>query len=73
MNQELIRALIDRLFELFKQQPCIETFQMIEKAREILILAETRAARFTTQKCYSKVGKNIEELPVRSNGHIFDF
>ncbi len=69
--QEVIRALIDRMLELWQQKPCDESTEIIQKLRECLILFETRAARGSLQKCFEKIGKHIENLPVHRNGHIF--
>lgn len=69
--QEVLRALIDRVLELNSQKPCHENIDIINGLRHILILFETRAARGTMEKCYSRIGVNVEELPVNKNGHIF--
>lgn len=70
--QEVLRALIDRVLELNRQVPCHENIEIINKLRECIVLFETRAVSRMLTKSYSKTGKCIEELPVESNGHIFD-
>ena len=72
LTQEVIRAVLDRMLELFAQKPCSETWKIIKKLRECLILFETRAARGTLEKSYAKVGLHIEQLPTKANGHVFD-
>lgn len=70
--QEVIRVLIDRMLELWQQKPCHESTEIIQKLRELLILFEVRAVRGTLEKSYPKTGLHIEQLPVLTNGHIFD-
>lgn len=72
LTQELFRVALNRLLELFEQKPCQETMEIILHCREILKLFEKRAFGNTLDKCYSKIGLNIEELPVKRNGHVFD-
>lgn len=70
--QEVIRALVDRYLELFNQKPCSETMKIIQYLRKCLILAEKRAFGNTLDKAYAKSGLNVEQLPVKENGHLFD-
>jgi hypothetical protein len=70
--QEVLRALIDRMLDLWAQRPCHESTEIIQKLRECLVLFETRAARGTLEKSYAKVGQHVEQLPVKANGHVFD-
>jgi hypothetical protein len=73
MGQEVVRALIDRELELFAQQPCQETMEIIQLHRRILKLYEVRAFGNTLDKSYKLTGQHIEELPVsKRNGHLFD-
>ena len=69
--QEVIRAILDRLHELFTQQPCYETLAIIKHLRKCLILFEKRAFGNTLEKSYRKSGLHVEQLPVKSNGHIY--
>lgn len=69
--QEVLRALIDRVIELWTQQPCQESTEILMKLRECLVLFESRAARQSLNKCYASTGLNIEELPTLINGHVF--
>lgn len=70
--QEVLRALIDRMLELWAQKPCHESTEIVQKLRECLVLFETRAARGSLEKSYAKTGLNVEQLPVLRNGHVFD-
>lgn len=70
--QEVIRALINRYIYLFNQMPCQETTQIIIKLRECLKIAEVRAFGKTLDKVCKKTGLNIEEIPVMSNGHLYE-
>lgn len=70
--QEVLRALIDRVLDLNAQKPCHENIEIINNLRETLLLFEQRAFRNTLNKSYAKIGKHIEQLPTKSNGHLFD-
>lgn len=70
--QEVIRALIDRVIELNNQKPCHESVDIINHLRSVLVLFEIRAVRGTLEKSYAKCGLNIEQIPIKPNGHIFD-
>lgn len=70
--QEVLRALIDRMLDLWTQKPCHESTEIVQKLRECLVLFETRAARGTLEKSYSKTGLHVEQLPVLANGHVFN-
>lgn len=72
LNQEVIRALLDRNRELYLQKPCNETHEIIMLLERVIVLAETRAFKLTLEKAYSKVGLKVDQLPVQRNGHIFD-
>lgn len=70
--QEVLRALIDRLWGLQRQKPHERTASMIEHLRAALIDAECRAFEQTITKSYSKCGLHVEELPTQLNGHLYD-
>ncbi len=70
--QEVLRVLVDRLIDLWAQRPCHETTEIIQKLRECIVLFETRAARGTLEKSYTKIGLHVEQLPIKANGHVFD-
>lgn len=72
LNQEVIRALICRLLELYRQKPHPLTHELIELERRALLLHEVRAFEETVKKSYVKTGLTIEQLPVMKNGHLYD-
>lgn len=72
LNQDFIRALIMRLWDLQRQVPSKHTHKSIKRLRKVLIDHEVRAFERTLKKCYAKCGLHIEQLPVQSNGHFFD-
>ncbi len=69
--QEVLRALIDRVLDLNSQLPCHENIDIISHLRSALILFEKRAVQRMLEKSYKLIGKKVEELPVKENGHIF--
>ena len=70
--QEVLRALIDRVFDLNRQAPCHENIEIVNHLRASLCLFEQRAFRRTLDKSYALAGLHVEELPVKPNGHIYD-
>lgn len=70
--QEVLRAVLDRLLELYGQKPCQETHEMIVHGRAMFVLAEKRAFGNTLEKAYAKSGYYPEQLPTDNNGHIFN-
>lgn len=71
--QEVLRVLLDRVLELYRQKPCDEDTQIIQKLRDCLILFETRAAREKLIKVYAQIGQTIEEVGTGRDGHVLQF
>lgn len=70
--QEVLRALIDRVFDLNRQAPAHENIEIVSHLRDSLRLFEERAFRQSLNKSYANIGLQIEELPAKPNGHIYD-
>lgn len=71
--QEVLRALIDRVLELFSEVPCAETAEILQHLRAAFVLFESRAARRLLEKSYAKSGQHVEQLPTDERGHVLSF
>lgn len=65
INQEYLRALIDRVAFLDKQKPWPGNQQIIDHAREMIRLHELRAYEMKLER-----QREIEKVPVGDDGHI---
>ena len=64
-NQEVLRALIDRILFLNRQKSSEYNQQILKHLRSALVLHECRHLEREVDKC-----KAVEQIPITATGHI---